>query len=195
MIAYVEGSLTEIHPSHVVVDCNGVGYLARISTHTYGLLSGQSRARVWTHLQVKEDAHVLYGFAELEERMAFELLIGISGVGGGTALTVLSGLSAAELAAAVARADVTALKRIKGIGQKTAERIVLELRDRLNAPAAAGSATPRTSVGGRVRDEALQALTGLGFARAQVEQRVDALLASEPNQSLEAVVKAVLRGA
>lgn len=194
MIAYLDGALVVKEPSHVVVDCHGVGYLARISTTTYAALAPLERARVWTHLMVKEDSHTLYGFASLDERQAFELLISISGVGGGTALTVLSGLPAAELAGAVARGDVAALKRIKGIGQKTAERIVLELRDRLTPSGTAGPG-PSPGPSGRVRDEALVALIGLGFARGQVEKKVDELLARDPALPLEALVKAVLRGA
>jgi Holliday junction DNA helicase RuvA len=194
MIAYVEGSLAVKDPGYLVVDCHGVGYLVRISTQTYARVQGLDRARIWTHLQVKEDGHTLYGFAEQQERQVFELLIGISGVGGGTALTVLSGMSAGELATAVSRNDVNALKRIKGIGQKTAERIVLELRDKLSGAAAGGAPSlPRTAAS-KQRDEALAALLGLGFSRAQVEKRLDELLTEQPELSLEALVKLVLRG-
>ncbi len=193
MIAYVKGPLVVKEPTHIVVDCAGVGYRVKISLNTYTALQPMKEARVWTYLQAKEDGHTLYGFAEERERELFELLITVNGVGGNTALLMLSSLKPAELQSMIAMEDVTSLKKIKGIGQKTAERIVLELKGKiLPGSTVAGSIAARATH--PVREEALQALVALGFVRTQVEKRVDELLRSEPTLAVAELIKGALRG-
>lgn len=189
MYAFVEGELAQLEPTAAVVACHGVGYYIRIPLSTYEALQGLTRVRLLTHLHITDTAHTLYGFAHAEEKAAFEQLLGISGVGGGTALTILSSLSPTELRQTVEREDVARLKRVKGIGAKTAGRIVLELKGKL--PTGAGD-TPTV---GSMYEEALQALLSLGFTKAAMEKKLDALFAAaEPPATVEAAVKAALRG-
>jgi Holliday junction DNA helicase RuvA len=185
MIAYIEGKLAEKAPTHVVIDCNGVGYFIKISLHTFqGMQEEEGRVKLLTHLQVREDAHTLYGFAEKKEQDVFLLLISVSGVGANTALSILSHSSPEELAEAIHAQKVNSLKNIKGIGQKTAERIVLELKDKISQDLLGGNIgnksqhTPsHVSVQeAKKKDEAILALTQLGFNRAQMEARITELL-------------------
>lgn len=194
MFAYLRGKVAELESTHVVIDCQGVGYLARISLHSYGKLVLGEESKLHTHLQVREDAHVLFGFTDVRERQLFEQLIAISGVGANTALMILSSLSPDELFQAIRSGDNLSLQRIKGIGAKTAARIILELKDKVQLD---GGATPAFSAPGdknKLRNDALAALMGLGMPRAAMEKRVDAIIAEQPaGLSVEQLVKLALR--
>lgn len=193
MIAFLHGSIVEKEPTHLVLACGGVGYLVRISLNTYAAVQPLHEARIHTHFQVKDDGQTLFGFYDKAEKQLFEQLITVNGVGGNTALLLLSSYKPAELQSAIAREDVSQLKKVKGIGQKTAERIVLELKYKMSlgqTVAGALGAGAKSSV----RDEALAALQSLGFSRAVVEKRVDETLRQDPHATVEAVIKAGLKG-
>ena len=201
MIAYLHGKIAQLEPTYVIVDCNGVGYVARISLATFTSLQGKKEAKVFTYLQVREDAQILFGFSEPAEQQLFEQLISISGVGGNTALMILSSMSAEELVSVIRGGDEASLKRVKGIGGKTAARIVLELKDKIKI---VGGKSP--SEGGtspvwepdplrKIRQEALVALQTLGFSPKSVEKKVDQILQSKgADVKVEDIIKAVLKG-
>ena len=196
VIAYLRGSISILEPTHVVIDCGGVGYLAKISLNTYTQIQGKKEVQIFTYLQVREDAHVLYGFAESREQALFEQLISISGVGGNTAMMILSSISAGELFHAIRNEDVNALKRVKGIGAKTAGRIILELKDkfRLDELAAASPTGASTGDAHIRKQEALVALTNLGLPRATMEKRLERIFQeTEGSISVEEAVKLALR--
>ena len=180
----------------MVIDCGGVGYLAKISLNTYTQIQGKKEVKIFTYLQVREDAHVLYGFAETREQELFEQLISISGVGGNTAMMILSSISASELFHAIRNEDVNALKRVKGIGAKTAGRIILELKDKLRLDELAATAAGGTPAGDAHarKQEALVALTNLGLPRAVMEKRLERIFQeAEKDISVEEAVKLALR--
>ncbi|MDX1906468.1 MAG: Holliday junction branch migration protein RuvA [Bacteroidia bacterium] len=194
MIAFVRGKLAQLDPTFAIVDCGGVGYLVRISLNTYSHLRGQEEVRLFTYLQVREDAHVLYGFSRQEEQSLFELLISVSGVGGNTALVILSSIPPDDLRLAIASGDELGLKRIKGIGPKTAARIVLELRDKagVGVPDTAGQRQPGDQ--SRRRQEALAALMTLGMPKPEMEKRLDKILQEQGSDlPVEQLVKLALR--
>lgn len=195
MIAFVQGPLVELEPTHAVVDCSGVGYRVRISLNTYAAIQGKEKIRLLTHFMVREDAQLLYGFVEKQEQHLFELLIGISGVGGNTALMVLSSLSPADLLQAIAQEDVAALKRVKGIGAKTAGRIVLELKDKIQDTDLAGASQTLAPVGKQAqKQEAAAALLSLGFGKADINKRLDKILADAAEDlTVEQLIKRALR--
>lgn len=195
VIAYLNGNLAELEPTHIVIDCGGIGYMVRISLQTYTHLQGKKVAKIFTHFMVREDAQVLYGFTDKQEQQLFEQLIGISGVGGNTALMILSGLSPQELFQAIQQEDAAALKRVKGIGAKTAGRIILELRDRIQfdgGPQGGGLTKPGSR--DQRREEALAALVQLGLPRPEMLRRVDRILKEqEADLSVEEIIKLALR--
>lgn len=193
MIAYLKGTLTELEPAHVIVDCGGVGYLAKISLQTYQQLKDKPQAKVFTYLQVREDAQVLYGFSEKAEQKLFELLIAISGVGGNTALMILSSLSPQEFYAAISQEDLVALKRIKGIGAKTAGRIILELKDKIQSAADGGGMQGAEGGYRQKKEEAVLALVTLGLPRAAMEKRVEGILKQQPGLNVPEIIKAALK--
>ena len=190
MIAYLEGTLAHKETHLAIIDVGGVGYFVRISLHTYEKLPAlDSKVKLHTFFQVREDAHTLYGFFDLNEKNVFEWLIGISGVGGNTAITLLSWLTPSEIVSAIRKNDVQTLKNIKGIGLKTAERIIVELRDKAGK-ADIKDETPQ----GKLREEAIQALMILGLPRALVEKQVDAIIsASTEELKVEEIIKKVLK--
>lgn len=198
MFAYLKGTITQLEPTFSIVECNGIGYLVHISLNTHGKLQGKKEVKIFTHLQVKEDSHTLYGFSAYSEQSLFEQLITISGVGANTALTMLSGLSADELVQAIRMEDVLTLKRIKGIGAKTAARIVLELKDKIKADSSigmvgeAGSARLNT---GAMKAEAIAALAQLGFSKPDMNNRIDRIFKEVPIEelSVEKLIKMALR--
>lgn len=198
MIAYIEGKCAEKAPTHVIIDCGGVGYFIKISLNTYAQITDAPTLKLHTYLQIREDAHTLYGFADLKEKTLFELLISVSGVGSNTALMVLSGLSPAELSAAIRQQKTAVLKGIKGIGAKTAERVILELKDKI--PVLEGEATslkpsaPGLVIDSRKKEEALQALVGLGFNKQQMEAKVNDILQREGESiSLSDLIKMAMK--
>ncbi len=187
MYEYLKGEIVKSEPGQVVVECNGIGYAVKISPSTYEKLKDKSRTLVYVRLVVREDAHLLFGFETEDDRAAFDRLVAVSGVGPNTALTILSALSPPELYRAVEAEDVAMLKKIKGVGPKTAARIVLELKG--NLPQGKKTEASENNV---VRNEALAALAVLGFPKSSMEKRVDDLIASGV-KTVEELVKLALR--
>lgn len=193
MIAQLNGKFLVLTPTMLVLDVQGVGYELHISLHTYAALQGKQQSWVHTYLKVSEDAMTMYGFADAEEKEMFIRLIGISGVGAATARMMLSSLRPAEIAAAILAGDARQLERVKGIGKKTAERLVLELRDKINRPVAGSLATPLPAHN-TVWNDALDALMSLGIQRAQADMAVRKLQAQQPETtSVEDIIKQVLK--
>jgi len=194
VIARLSGTVLEKHPNRVVVDVAGVGYDVQVPLSTfYGLGEPGAGVTLRVHTHVREDAIALYGFASPLEQDLFERLISISGIGPKLALAVLSGIDPGELVRAIRTQDVARLTRIPGVGKKTAERIGLELKDRLPHTAAAG-APPESSESGGLRDDLLSALANLGYQRAGAEKAVDTVLKKAPDASFEQALRDVLRG-
>ena len=194
MIAFLRGRVLEKHPNRIVVDVNGVGYDLYVPLSTYydvGDAGAEISLRVHTH--VREDALQLFGFLTSLEQLLFERLIGISGIGPKLAIAVLSGIDSRELVASVQRADVARLTRIPGIGKKTAERIVLELKDRLRDVAPADESAAQPSSGDQLRDDLVSALENLGYHRPVAEKAVDAVRARNGATNFEDALKGALR--
>jgi holliday junction DNA helicase RuvA len=192
MIAYINGPLAFKSPTYVVIDVQGIGYQVNISLNTYEKVVNLEKCRLLTHFIVKEDAHQLYGFFEEEERNLFRHLISISGVGPNTARMMLSSLSPEELKRAIIRGDVSLIKTIKGIGPKSAQRIVVELQDVLKktTPEDFGVVTEKT----RTYEEALAAMTMLGFNKALAEKAISKVLKDNPvTISVEELIKQALK--
>lgn len=193
MYEYIKGTLASLTPTCAVVEAGGIGYFINISLQTYTQLTPGCAAQLYLHQQVREDAHVLYGFAEADERELFRQLISVSGVGAATARIMLSSLSSGDLTGAIVAGDVAVLKSIKGIGQKTAERIVVDLKGKsLKAPGA-GEAGPAGAAAAGVRKEATAALLALGFPKAATEKAVEAVLKQDNRQSVEEVIRGALQ--
>jgi len=197
MIAYIDGKLTFKDPTHVIVECNGIGYQIKISLSTYSSLKEGERCKLLTYLHIKEDAHTLFGFSEASEKKLFMDLISISGVGPTTALMVLSSLSPSELQHAIINEEVRIIQNVKGIGAKTAQRIILELKDKMKkASLVPGAKDNAVFSHNTVRNEALSALVTLGIPRNIAEKNVDAVLKREGDQILvEQLIKLALKTA
>lgn len=188
MITHLEGKLVEKNPTNVVIDCHGVGYFVNISLNTYSALGSTDNVRLYTYLQIKEDAHTLYGFANKAEREVFVLLISVSGVGAGTARTMLSALTAAQVRSAIINGDVATIQSVKGIGAKTAQRVVLDLKDKM-LKLQDFADEPTTTIHSN-KEEALAALEVLGFVRKQAEKVLDKVLRTANNElSVEELIK------
>lgn len=198
MIAYIDGKLAYKDPTFVIIDVNGVGYHIRISLNTYSSLkNGEERCRLHTYLHIKEDAHTLFGFYDLGEKNLFGHLLSVSGVGPSTALMMLSSLSADEIYQAIAQENVRVIQAVKGIGAKTAQRIILELKDKVRKEQFAGTA-PNLSVASHntAREEALSALITLGFARPAAEKTIDSIIKnSAAPVTVESLIKQALKSA
>ena len=191
MITHIQGRLAEKNPTDVVIDCNGVGYLLNISLHTYSQIPNQEQVKLFTHLQVKEDSHTLYGFSTLGERAIFRLLISISGIGASTARTMLSSVTPQQIRQAIATEDVALIQSIKGIGLKTAQRVVIELKDKvLKAQDIDEGITFESNTN---KDEALSALEVLGYSKKQSERVVNKIVANDPDANVEAIIKEALK--
>lgn len=196
MIEYVRGELAELTPALAVIDCNGVGYAANISLNTYAAIQGKKACKLYIHEAIREDAHVLFGFADKQERELFLLLISVSGIGGNTARMILSALSPSELVNVISNENANLLKSVKGIGLKTAQRIIVELKDKLKTGAVAASAgisSLSSPANAQIQDEAVSALTMLGFPQAASQKVVLAILKEEPDAQVEAVIKLALK--
>lgn len=193
MITHLKGNIDEISPAHVVVDCGGVGYFAHISLNTYSRLKESKNAVVFTQHIVREDAEMLFGFADRTEREMFRLLTGVSGIGPSSARMILSAMTPEEVQRSISHGDVRAFKSVKGIGEKSAQRIIVDLRDK------AGSLQPDLTLApagsaGAIKAETLAALIALGFARPQAEKAVDKALADADNaESTEKLLKIALK--
>lgn len=196
MIAYLRGRLVHKEPTHVIVDVGGVGYQAAISLHTFGDIKDKENIQLATYLHVREDAQLLFGFSTESEKTLFMNLISVNGVGPNTAIVMLSSLPPEELRAAILREDSATLQAVKGIGGKTAQRLILELRDKLRKSQGEATGTIPGTPGNTLRQEALSALVTLGISRSAAEQSVDALLRKSGNTiSLEDLVKQALKNA
>ena len=194
MFAYIEGKISELTPTYVVVDCQGVGYLIHISLHTYTAIKDQPQAKILTHHIVREDAHLLHGFSTEHERKLFLHLISVSGVGANTARVMQSSMSPQELTDAILSGNANKIQSVKGIGAKTAQRVIVDLRDKI-AKEDWGSAvsTLEISSSNTTKDEALSALVMLGFNRAAAEKALQSILKINPNLSAELLIKEALR--
>lgn len=191
MITHIQGRLVEKNPTDVVVDCNGVGYLLNISLHTFSQIPDQEHIKLYTHLQVREDSHTLYGFSSVAEREIFRLLISVSGIGSSTARTMLSSLTPTQVKEGIATEDVALIQSIKGIGLKTAQRVVIELKDKiLKVYDVDELSIPKDNTN---KDEALSALEVLGFNKKQAEKVVGKYIASNPDASVETIIKEALK--
>ena len=190
MITQLRGRLVEKSPTSVVIDCQGVGYLVNISLYTFGQLTDEENIQLFTHLQVREDAHTLYGFTTDLERQLFRLLIGISGIGANTARTMLSSLSPSEIGQAIQGEQVDVIQSVKGIGAKTAQRVVIELRDKIQA-VVADAGIPLVSSNTN-REEALSALVVLGYQTKSCVKVIDELLSMDAEMSVERLIRNAL---
>jgi len=191
MYEFIEGEVVELTPAHVVLQAGNVAYMIQVSLFTYSQLASQPKARLYIHFVVKEDAHVLYGFSGREEREIFRLLISVSGIGANTARLILSSMPPAEVQQAIMNGNVVALQSIKGIGAKSAQRVIVDLRDKIGKTAATGDLILHQDNTGR--DEALSALVALGFPRKTVEKHLASILSKQADLTVEEMVKAALK--
>jgi holliday junction DNA helicase RuvA len=191
MIAYLRGQFVQISPASVQVEVNGVGYDVQISLNTYSRIQHLENGILYTCLLIREDAHTLYGFFDQSEKEMFQLLLGVSGIGSSTARVILSYMKPDELAKAILSSDSRALEGIKGIGKKTAERMVLELKDKLGKFSTESNNLPMKN--NTLHQDALNALTALGINRQAAGQAIEKVLATNSNIPVEDLVKSVLR--
>ncbi|MDX5421521.1 MAG: Holliday junction branch migration protein RuvA [Hymenobacteraceae bacterium] len=194
MIAYIDGKLAHKDPTYVIIDVNGIGYQVKISLSTYSSLPAGERCKLHTYLHIKEDAHTLYGFTTAAEKDVFLHLISISGVGPNTGLMILSSLSVEEVQQAIIREDVRTIQHVKGIGAKTAQRIILELKDKLKKEVLLTDTVVPVAAHNTNRAEALSALVTLGFAKNVAEKTLDSIIKREGgNLSVEELIKFALK--
>lgn len=196
MIEYIKGELTEITPAMAVVECNGLGYGINVSLNTYTTIQGKKEVKLYIYEAIREDAYVLYGFASKQERELFLLLISVSGIGGNTARMILSALTPSELCNVISSGNDKLLKTVKGIGLKTAQRIIVDLKDKIATTDMGASATissVATAANTEIYEEAVAALTMLGFAQAPSQKVVSAILKEEPEAAVEKVIKLALK--
>lgn len=191
MIAQIQGKLIEKTPTEVVIDCNGVGYHINISLHTYTLLPKTDFIKLYTHLIIKEDSHSLYGFVEKSEKEIFKMLLTVSGIGAGIARTMLSSLEPKQIIQALASGDVATIQSIKGIGGKTAQRAILDLKDKVLKIYDLDEVSMFQN--NTNRDEALSALEVLGFIRKTSEKVVDKVISQHPEATVELIIKQALK--
>ncbi len=191
MIEHLKGRLVEFSPAHAIIECNGVGYYCHITLNTFSKLGNSEQVTLKTHLVIREDAHSLYGFYDENERTMFRLLISVSGVGASTGRMILSALSPGELAAAIDSENVGILKSIKGIGTKSAQRIIIDLKDKVQN--AGDSVDISQASGNTIKIEALSALVVLGFDKKSGEKALDKVLEENPETSLDELIKQALK--
>ena len=191
MITHLSGKLVEKNPTYIIVECHGVGYFLNISLHTFSALPQNENIKVYTHLQVKEDSHTLFGFMEKTEREIFLLLISISGIGPSIARTMLSSLNPVQVRDAIAGGDVAKIQAVKGIGAKTAQRVIVELKDKILKVHDMGEVSLPSN--NTTKEEALSALEVLGFTRRLSEKVVDRVLSQDSSLSVEETIKQALK--
>lgn len=190
MIAYLDGKITYHSPTFVYVDIDGLGYHVNISLQTYSAIESLSDVKLWTYLHVKEDSQTLYGFFEQDERTVFRHLLSVSGIGPNTARLILSSMTSIEVRRAISQENVVAFNKVKGVGPKTAKRVILDLKDKIVKEELSGGVTT-IEKNSDVRDEAIKALVALGFQRAQAQKSIDKYYSSE--LSVEELIKTVLQ--
>jgi Holliday junction DNA helicase RuvA len=191
MIEYIKGAITQMNPTFLTIESGGIGYFINISINTFSKLEGKSEFKILIHEVIREDTHQLFGFADPEEREIFRLLISVSGVGANTARMMLSSLSPAEIEKAILGSDVNLLKSVKGIGLKTAQRIIVDLKDKLGKHAGTGEIFALAD--NTNREEALSALVMLGFAKSAVTKVLDKIVREEKNLTVEDMIKRALK--
>ena len=190
MITQIIGRLVEKTPTQVVIDCNGVGYAVNISLHTFSQINDDENIKLYTHLQVREDSHTLFGFNTTIERSVFLLLISVSGIGSSTARMMLSSLEPLQIQRAIISDDLNTIKSVKGIGLKTAQRVLIELKDKMLNLQVEGEI--QNFGNNTIKDEALSALEVLGYTRKQSERILDTIIQSAPDSSVEELIKEAL---
>ena len=190
MITQIKGKLVEKNPTQVVVDCNGIGYEINISLYTFSSLSSDENIKLFTHLKVREDSHILYCFFTILERAVFRLLISVSGIGPSTARTMLSSLTPAEIQQAIGTEDIATIQGVKGIGLKTAQRLIIELKDKIKS--LQGTDEIPVFKSNTIKEETLSALEVLGYSRKASAKVVDKLVQGEPDSSVEELIKSAL---
>jgi len=190
MITQIKGRLVEKSPTELVIDCNGLGYLVNISLNTFSLLSDSENISLYTHLQVKEDSHTLFGFYEKTERNLFRKLISVSGIGASTARTMLSSLNPEEIQRAILSENVSTIQSVKGIGLKTAQRVIIELRDKVSL--ISEDSGFNVDFANSKREESLSALEVLGYRRKQTTKVVDKLISEISEITVEEIIKNAL---
>lgn len=193
MYEYIHGKITGLTPANAVIEAGSIGYFINISLNTYSLINGKDQAKLFLHQVVREDAHILYGFAEQTERELFRLLISVNGIGSSTALMMLSSLNAVEIQNAILEENVILLKSIKGIGAKTAQRVIIDLKDKIGKGPASDQVLI-SQTGNTILNEALSALVMLGFAKKSVEKELDKILKANPDLTVEEMIKMALKG-
>jgi len=195
MITHIDGRLLEKNPSYAIIDCNGVGYYLNITVNTYSKIGSSEKCKLLTHVIVSQmdNSQNLYGFHDEQERAAFRHLISVSGVGAGTARVVLSSLTAGEVQQAIASGNVSVFRSIKGIGEKTAQRIIVDLSGKMDKLTASGEGLRDGFIHNKAREEALKALLTLGFVKNLSEKAVDKALSARPDLSVDQVVKEALK--
>ena len=194
MMEYIKGDITELTPARMIVECGGIGYELNISLTTYSAFGGKQTGKIYVYEVIREDAHLLFGFAGRDERELFLLLTSVSGVGPNTARMILSSLPPSELIRVIASGNEAALTSVKGIGQKTAQRILVDLKSRVKTDDILTKADGTKAMGSdATRDEAVAALVMLGFQKAASQKAVDAILKSSPASAVEQVIKSALR--
>jgi Holliday junction DNA helicase RuvA len=191
MIAHLQGKLVEKSPTEVIIDCNGLGYHVNISLHTYSLLPNSDAIKLFTYLQIKEDSHTLFGFVEKSEREIFKMLLSVSGIGASIARTMLSSLEPKQIIQAIASADVNTIQKIKGIGSKTAQRVILDLKDKVLKLYDLDEISMIQN--NTNKDEALSALEVLGFVRKSSERVVEKIVKENPEATVESIIKLALK--
>lgn len=198
MIEYIKGELAELSPASAIIDCNGLGYAINISLNTYAAIQGKQNCKLYIYEAIREDAYVLYGFVDKQERELFLLLISVSGIGGNTARMILSALSPSELINVISTENANLLKTVKGIGLKTAQRVIVDLKDKIKTTGMATGADAMTGpaftpANAQVQEEAIAALTMLGFAQAPSQKVVMAILKEDAGAPVEQVIKLALK--
>lgn len=195
MIEYIKGEIAEVTPAVAVIECNGVGYGINISLNTYSAIQNLKSVKLYIYEAIREDAYVLYGFSTKQERELFLLLISVSGIGGNTARMILSALSPAELCNVISSGNDKLLKGVKGIGLKTAQRIIVDLKDKITTTGATATANQSsfTAAHSEIYDEAIAALTMLGFAQTPSQKVVSSILKEKPDLAVEKVIKLALK--
>lgn len=191
MITHIQGKLVEKNPTDVIIDCNGVGYFINISLHTFESIPDKEFLKLYTHLQIREDAHSLYGFFSRTEREIFKLLISVNGIGANTARTMLSSLNPEEVQQGIASENVALIQSIKGIGLKTAQRVIIDLKDKILKSFNIDEVS--NVIDNSSQDEALSALEVLGYSKKQSEKVIQNITKSMPGASVETLIKEALK--
>lgn len=193
MIDYIKGEITELNPTEVTVECNGIGYRILISLQTFSAIERQKETKIYIHHYLREDEELYYGFSTKDERELFRLLIGVSGIGASTARMMLSSLSSEEIRNAIIAEDINRIKSIKGIGTKSAQRLIIELKDKIVKGAGSDTGTLLQTADSSIVEEATTALVLLGFTKANVTKAVNSVLKENPSASIETIIKASLK--